>query len=318
MEEFQEKIYQAVKKIPAGNVLTYKEVAQKAGYPRAWRAVGNILNKNRVGEKLRPSYYEILLARQFKNKIFDCLTRCDYKNPLIPCHRVIKSNGKIGGYNRGTKKKEILLKKEIIGSLKRFKRNFYTRNTLRVAKELLGKFIIRRWRGKLLIGKIVETEVYIGPQDKASHAYLGKKTPRNLAEYLIGGHIYIYLVYGMYWQLNISTSQAGKPECVLIRALEPVSPLKYRGKLAANGPGKLCQWLKLDKSFYGEDVVKSKKIWLAGGKEKIKKSNIIASKRIGIDYAGEYWANKKWRFYIKNNPFVSQFKPKVEKYFSKK
>jgi len=222
-----------------------------------------------------------------------------------------------------TMKKEILLKKEIIGSLKRLKRNFYTRDTLRVAKDLLGKFIIRRWRDKLLIGKIVETEAYIGPQDKASHAYLprhlrkwrgeGKKTSRNLAEYLIGGHIYIYLVYGMYWQLNISTSQAGKPECVLIRAVEPfVENDKCKNQNAkckitiknskllklTNGPGKLCQWLKLDKSFYGEDVVKSKKIWLAGGKEKIKKSNIIAGKRIGIDYAKE-WAGKPWRFYIR-------------------
>lgn len=196
----------------------------------------------------------------------------------------------------------------------KLKRNFYTQNTLKVAKELLGKYLVRVWRGKKLVGKIVETEAYIGPRDKASHAYLpphllrkrggeGKKTPRNLAEYLEGGHIYIYLVYGMYWQLNISTAKSGMPECVLIRALEPVPPTKEK---VASGPGKLCGWLKLNKSFYGEDLTKSKRIWLEDRGVKVKKKDIVASKRIGIDYAGPYWANKPWRFYIKNNPFVSK------------
>jgi len=166
---------------------------------------------------------------------------------------------------------------------------------------MLGKYLVRKIGSKKLIGKIVETEAYIGPEDKASHAYQGKITERNKAEYLIGGHIYIYLVYGMYWQLNISTGNEGQPECVLIRALEPViknlnieskeDMLKIKN--LANGPGKL-----------GEDLVKSKRIWLEEG-EKIKPSQIIASKRIGIDYAEE-WASVPWRFYIKNNPFVSR------------
>jgi len=102
---------------------------------------------------------------------------------------------------------------------KRLSRKFYCQPTLKVAKELLGRYLVRQIGQKKLIGKIVETEAYIGPQDKASHAYQGKATARNRAEYLIGGHIYIYLVYGMYWQFNISTSVAGQPECVLIRAL---------------------------------------------------------------------------------------------------
>ncbi len=195
---------------------------------------------------------------------------------------------------------------------KRLGRNFYTRDTLQVAKEMLGKYLVRKIGKKKLIGKIVETEAYIGPKDKASHAYGGKVTPRNLAEYMIGGHIYIYLVYGMYWQLNISTGKEGSPECVLIRALEPIvgeKMLKEKGEKyilnLANGPGKLCRWLKLDKSFYGEDLVKSKRIWLEDGPS-IPESQIVATKRIGIDYAGKYWASRKWRFYIKNNPAVSK------------
>lgn len=173
---------------------------------------------------------------------------------------------------------------------RRLKRSFYTRPAVEVAKNLLGKYLVRKDGKKILSGEIVETEAYIGPQDKASHAFGGKITERNKAEYLIGGHVYIYLVYGMHWQFNISTGRPGQPECVLIRALNSDS---------ASGPGKLCRCLKLDKSFYGEDVVSSKKIWLEDRDKKIKASEISATKRIGIDYAGSYWANKKLRFIIK-------------------
>lgn len=180
----------------------------------------------------------------------------------------------------------------------RLKRSFFVRDTLTVAKELLGKCLVRKMGpcGKLRVGKIVETEAYIGPEDRASHAFGGKITPRNKTEYLEGGHIYIYLCYGMYWQLNITTGKVGRPECVLIRALEHSS---------ATGPGKLCKWMKLDKSFDGEDLTRSKRIWVVVRGQKIKKSQIVASERIGIDYAEE-WAKKPWRFYIKDNPFVSR------------
>ncbi|OIN95852.1 hypothetical protein AUJ66_08135 [Candidatus Desantisbacteria bacterium CG1_02_38_46] len=191
---------------------------------------------------------------------------------------------------------------------KRLSRNFWTRPTLKVAKDLLGKFIVRQIGKRKSKGMIVETEAYIGPEDKASHAYGGKVTKRNRAEYLIGGHIYIYLVYGMYWQLNISTGDEGKPECVLLRAIEPANERERKNsnlRVVPNGPGKLCQYLKLDKSFYGEDVTKSKRLWLADNDIKIKKLEIAVGTRIGIDYAGE-WAKKPWRFYIKGNPFVSK------------
>ncbi|MBZ9578394.1 DNA-3-methyladenine glycosylase [Patescibacteria group bacterium] len=187
---------------------------------------------------------------------------------------------------------------------RRVKRQFYIRPTLIVAKELLGKYLVRKIGSKKLVGKIVETEAYIGPEDRASHAFGGKITERCKTEYLIGGRIYIYLCYGIYWQLNITTEKAGKPECVLIRALEPLNG-KARLKKVASGPGKLCRWLKLDKSFDEEDLTKSKRIWLEDRGIKIKESDIVATKRIGIDYAGS-WAKKPWRFYLKDNLFISR------------
>ncbi|GIW67544.1 MAG: putative 3-methyladenine DNA glycosylase [Candidatus Parcubacteria bacterium] len=242
----------------------------------------------------------------------------------------------------------------------KLKRDFFTQPTLKVAKKLLGKYIVRKYRGKLLIGKIVETEAYIGPKDKASHAYSNKEQPekeklkiidqnwqriknyvenrerfikrilklknakvtkRNLAEYLKGGHIYIYLVYGNYYQLNITTYKEGYPECVLIRSLEPVATdlhglnmatdlHRYKRRLLKvniipNGPGKLCQYLKLDSSFWGEDVYQSERIWLEDNSSLISSSDIIKTKRIGIDYAGDD-ANLPWRFYLKNNKWISK------------
>ncbi len=177
---------------------------------------------------------------------------------------------------------------------KKLGREFFVRPTLEVAKDLLAKILVRVYRGKKLAGKIVETEAYIGPRDKASHAYLGKRTPRNRAEFMVGGHIYIYLVYGMYWQLNISTEEEGKPTCVLIRALEPVEGITQ----PTDGPGKLCRALKLHRGFYGEDLCSSQRIWLEEG-EKIKKSQIARASRIGIDYAGPYWSKIPWRFYLR-------------------
>jgi len=188
---------------------------------------------------------------------------------------------------------------------KRLQRSFFVRHTLTVARGLLGKILIRKIGNGKLAGRIVETEAYIGPKDKASHSYNGKITPRNKTEYLEGGHIYIYLCYGMYWQLNITTTGEGEPECVLIRAVEPVDATGLSLVNITNGPGKLCRWLKLDKSFNEEDLSESKRIWLESGRDTIEKSQIVATKRIGIDYAGS-WAQKPWRFYIANNPYVSK------------
>ncbi len=190
---------------------------------------------------------------------------------------------------------------------KRIPRQFYNRPTLVVSKDLLGKYLVRKVGRKELAGKIVETEAYIGPQDRAAHTYGGKITQRNKTVYLEGGRAYIYLCYGINWMLNLTTREKGIPECILIRALEPSlgeygNPKEFEN--LANGPGKLCRWLKLDKTFDEEDLVRSKKFWLEDRGEEIKKSQIVTAKRIGIDYAQE-WAEKPWRFYLKNNPFVS-------------
>jgi len=191
-------------------------------------------------------------------------------------------------------------------------RKFFLRDALCVSKNLLGKYLVRKWRNKIYAGMIVETEAYTGIRDKASHAYGGKITPRNMSEYLQGGHIYIYLCYGMYWQLNITVKEEGIPECVLIRALEPagygkeekIGDLDRFRKMAA-GPGRLCRWLHLNKSFNSEDITRSRRIWIEDRGVVVKKPRITSAKRIGIDYAEE-WAEKPYRFYIKSNPFVSR------------
>lgn len=184
----------------------------------------------------------------------------------------------------------------------RLKRAFFARPALTVAKDILGKLIIHRWRGKKIIGKIVEVEVYYSVRDRASHAFGGKVTKRNKAEYLEGGHVYIYLVYGMHWQFNISTGPQGHPECLLIRAVEPVKGFRDR---EASGPGKFCKAFKLNKSFYGEDLTKSKRLWLEKDKVKVK-NEVKSGPRIGIDYAGPYWSKIPWRFWITGNKFVSK------------
>jgi len=203
-------------------------------------------------------------------------------------------------------------------------RSFFVGSSLNVARKMLGKYIVHMDNGVKLSGRIVETESYVGPEDKASHSYNWKRTRRNRVEYLIGGHIYIYLVYGMYWQLNMTTGKEGMPQCVLIRAVEPVEGIEEmmrRRKVSpagnrtsktsslvlnlTSGPGKLCQALGFDKSHYGFDVTRSPEVWLEDRGEKIPGRDIVQTERIGIDYAGE-WARKPWRFYVKSSPFVSR------------
>jgi len=152
-------------------------------------------------------------------------------------------------------------------------------------------------------------------RDRASHAYGGKVTPRNVSEYLEGGHVYIYLCYGLYWQLNVTVQAAGNPECVLIRALEPLhapqapSPAELRRlRTLAAGPGRLCRWLRLGRSFDREDVTRSRRIRIEDHGIAVGRNLVVAAPRIGIDYAGE-WAGMPLRFYIKSNPYVSTCRP---------
>lgn len=182
-----------------------------------------------------------------------------------------------------------------------------------MAPDLLGKILVRKTKKGLVSGKIVETEAYVGEEDLACHARNGK-TERNKVMYGQGGLIYIYLIYGMYYNFNIVTAREHVPEAVLIRALEPIEGLdlakenlKKFGKVRADkdfmkGPGKLCAALALDKTLYAEDIASSKRIWI---EESHTRCVIKASKRIGIDYADVY-RDKLWRYTIKGSKFVSK------------
>jgi DNA-3-methyladenine glycosylase len=166
----------------------------------------------------------------------------------------------------------------------RLPRGFYTRDVLEVAPDLPGKMLV------LKLGeapsekfKITEVEAYRGSEDKACHASKGR-TSRTEIMYHEGGKLYIYFIYGMYWMLNIVTGGDNIPQAVLIRGVEGYS-----------GPGKLTKSLGINKSFYGEDLVLSDRIWIEDTGLICKIKN---SPRIGIDYAGEYWKSRPWRYYL--------------------
>ena len=197
--------------------------------------------------------------------------------------------------------------------MKKLPRKFYTRaSVLTVARELLGKLlVVPAPDGTRVSGIIVETEAYRGPQDRASHAYGGRRTKRTETMFGQGGTVYVYFVYGMYYQFNVVTSVPETPHAVLIRALEPVEGLEWmrrrrHGQLdlnLTNGPGKLCIALGIDRNLDRADLLRDQ-VWIEGGK-KVSALQIASGPRIGIDYAKE-WIDKPWRFWIKDNPFVSR------------
>ena len=183
-------------------------------------------------------------------------------------------------------RKNLKILKKLIG--KKLNKEFFLQPTLEVAKRLLGKYLITNREDKFQIGRITETEAYIGPEDKASHAFRGK-TKRNKIMWEEGGRLYVYLIYGVYHCLNIVTEKIGFPAAILIRAIEPIFGIL--GK--TDGPGKLCRELGITQKNTGLDITKSNKIYIKDIGEKPKR--IIATPRIGVDYAGE-WAKKRWRF----------------------
>lgn len=217
------------------------------------------------------------------------------------------------------------------------KKSFFENDdTHQIAKDLLGKVLVRNHNnGKIQAGVIVETESYHGFDDLASHA-AKSRTKRNEVMFGEGGHYYVYLIYGMYWNLNIVTGNKEFPSAILIRALEPIydseldlEKLNFGEKLKlSSGPGKLCRWMGIDKEFYGKSV-ENNNLFLTelknlslivrerGANRELQESlvldsisfrsnnTIISTKRIGVDYAGD-WAHKDWRFYIKDNKFVSK------------
>jgi len=192
-------------------------------------------------------------------------------------------------------------------------REFYLRSdVLQVARDLLGKLlVVPATRGLRVSGLIVETEAYRGPEDRASHAWNGRRTARTETMYGIGGTAYVYFVYGMYYQFNVVTAVADVPHAVLIRALEPVEGLdvmrrrrgRERDRELTSGPGKLCVALGIDRRLDRADLL-GNRVWLEAGR-KVPAREIAAGPRIGIDYAEE-WVRKPWRFWIRDNGFVSR------------
>jgi DNA-3-methyladenine glycosylase len=167
--------------------------------------------------------------------------------------------------------------------------------TLRVARGLLGKFIVRRHRGRRLAAMITEVEAYRGPRDRASHAFGGRRTARVEPLYADGGTAYVYLVYGIHWLLNFSTAGAGTPEGVLIRGVLTADAAKPR--LVA-GPGRVTAYLRIDRRLDHVDATQSAVMWLEDRGIRVAPSRIMTGPRVGIDYAGAYWAARRWRFWI--------------------
>jgi len=190
----------------------------------------------------------------------------------------------------------------------KLQREFYDRNTLIVAKDLLGKYLVRNFEEIRFVGKIVEVEGYCGPHDLACHASRGK-TKRCEVMFGTPGYAYVYITYGLYNMLNFVTEGMGYPAAVLIRALEPIERLSKmkenrRGddiKNLCSGPGKLTQALMITREHNGIDVTKDEIFVEDKGSGHFE---IVTTPRIGIDYAKEY-KNKPWRFYIKGSEFIS-------------
>jgi DNA-3-methyladenine glycosylase len=170
---------------------------------------------------------------------------------------------------------------------------FYSRPTLKVAQELVGCFLVRAGRGKIWRAMITETEAYVGEDDLASHASRGR-TPRTELMYGEPGHAYVYMIYGMYYCLNIVTEKKDFPAAALIRGVE----IESIDRKKTNGPGKLCKFLKIDKKFNGWDMTKSEKLWIEKPAQNFSKKNIVAGRRIGIDYA-KHCKEYLWRFQLK-------------------
>lgn len=178
---------------------------------------------------------------------------------------------------------------------RRLDRSTFNRPTLRVAHDLLGKFIVRRHRGRLIDAMIVEVEAYRGPRDRASHAFGGRRTARVEPLYHDGGTAYVYMAYGLHWLLNFSTAGMGKPEGVLIRGV--LAAGDARPKLVS-GPGRVTTYLRIDRRLDRIDATRSPELWLEDRGIRIPGGRIMTGPRVGIDYAGAYWAARRWRFWI--------------------
>jgi DNA-3-methyladenine glycosylase len=198
--------------------------------------------------------------------------------------------------------------------MRKLRIDFYQRNDVaQIARELLGKILVTKWNGIETSGRIVEVEAYNGVVDRASHAAGGRRTNRNEVMYGEGGVSYVYLCYGIHHLFNVVTNKQETPHAVLIRALEPIKGidvmLERTGKKKADntltkGPGNVSKALGISFKQHSGLSLLSKEIFIAEDDFKLAKKDVVASPRIGVDYAGED-AKLPYRFYIKGNPFVS-------------
>jgi DNA-3-methyladenine glycosylase len=322
----KEKVYNLTKKIPYGMVTTYKIISLNL-YNDASRSrvIGTILKNCNCKEKIN-------LKAEINT--YQCLNYC---------YRVIKADFNVGKFLEkkslftseefNNLKKEKLKTEKVFFDQKGFLNknlrnqvifwnfnlkliknnqiikdlNFFNLSGLVLAKKLLNKILVRKINQKIYKFKIVETEAYIGPEDDAAHSYQNKLTKRTRPMFEIGGNIYIYFIYGKYYCLNIVANIKNKPEAVLIRALEPLLSKENEQDLKiklTNGPGKLCQFLKIDLRFNNLNLINNQELWIENNRELLD-TEIISTTRIGIDYAKKY-KDKLWRFYIKGNNFVSR------------
>ena len=201
-----------------------------------------------------------------------------------------------------------------MASLRPLPRSFYLRPAEAVARDLLGRYLVREFGAERLVLRLVEVEAYLGARDRASHAWNGRRTLRNEAMYLAGGHAYVYFVYGMHWCLNAVTGPAEHAEAVLLRAGEPVAgeavmrrlrgvPGTPRAGILAGGPARLCQALGVDRMLNAAPLWRGALRLCAG--EPAAADEIVASPRVGVAYAGEATT---WplRFGLRGNPHVSR------------
>lgn len=194
--------------------------------------------------------------------------------------------------------------------MKKLDREFYNRDSILVARELLGTVLVHEWEGQRISARIVEAEAYMGMEDKAAHSYGGRRTPRVEVMYGDPGFAYIFPIYGMHFCFNVVTREKGVPQAVLIRGVQPLEGIRWMAqqrygkpyeelsksqlKGFTNGPGKLCKALSLDRSHNGMDLCGDQVYLEEGTGEDF---NIIATKRVGIDYAEEA-RDYLWRFHI--------------------
>lgn len=203
----------------------------------------------------------------------------------------------------------------------KLERSFYTRDTITVAKELLGCYLIHKTPDGTTKGQIVEVEAYKGPEDKGSHSYNFRHTPTMDPMYKSGGFAHVFQLHGYNYCLNVVTQKENMPEAVLIRALKPFEGIELMGKRRnidlsddkrskfinlTNGPSKLCQAFDIDTSLNGVDLCGTE-LYITLKSPLDFNQRIEASPRINIDYAEEY-KDKLWRFFFKDNEYVSQYK----------